>query len=341
MTKHRSLKHEFGPIRIVLLVLPALLALVIPNAFVRDIAILMMLWSAAASAWNLLGGFAGQLSIGHTAFFGIGAYTSTLLYINFSVSPWIGMIAGALMAALIGVILGSITFPLKGPFFSLSTLAFAEIVRIISISWSDLTRGSQGIVIKYTPGFGKFVFDSPVPYILIAWLFMIGVYGVAVYFNNSRLGFYLMAYRESEDAARALGINTVTVRLKAAAISAGLTAMLGTFYAQYILFIDPESVFIVDNSLQMVLLSLVGGIGTTIGPIIGGYIMVPLGQLLRSTFGDAVPGFHLVVYGLCMVLILMYLPGGIVSLLNRRPFGGIRLKRPDRRRDGHGSVGNA
>jgi len=170
---------------------------------------------------------------------------------------------------------------------------------------------------------------------------MIAVYCVAVYFNNSRLGFYLMAYRESEDAARALGINTVTVRLKAVAISAGLTAMLGTFYAQYILFIDPESVFIVDNSLQIVLLSLVGGIGTTIGPIIGGYIMVPLGQFLRSALGDAVPGFHLVIYGLCMLLIIMYLPGGLVSLLQRRSFGGSRLKRPGRRRDEHGAVGNS
>jgi len=144
MTMQRSLKREFSLVRIVLLVLPMLLALIIPNAFFRDIVILLMLWSTAASAWNLLGGFAGQLSIGHTAFFGIGAYTSTLLYINFSVSPWIGMFAGALLAALIGVVLGSITFPLKGPFFSLSTLAFAEIVRIISISWSDLTKGSRG-----------------------------------------------------------------------------------------------------------------------------------------------------------------------------------------------------
>lgn len=320
-----SIKKEFSPIRIVLLLLPLLLSFVITNSFYRDILILVMLWSAAASAWNLLGGYAGQLSIGHAAFFGIGAYTSTLLFMHFSISPWLGMLIGGLIAAIMGVVLGSLTFPLKGPFFSLSTIAFAEIIRIVSISWADLTEGSAGIVIPYKTGIINLIFENQLILTVIIWLTMIGMYCVSIYFSNSRLGYYLMAYRENEDAARALGINTIVVRLKAVAVSAFLTAVLGSFFAQYVLYIDPESLFIVDNSLQMVLLSLVGGVGTTIGPIIGGYIMIPLGQLLRAFFGGVAPGLHLVIYGLCLIFILLYLPKGIVSLFKKpvkiRPLG--------------------
>ncbi|MBT2730174.1 branched-chain amino acid ABC transporter permease [Bacillus sp. ISL-75] len=312
-----NLKKEFSSIRIVLLLLPLILSFVITNSFYRDILILVMLWSAAASAWNLLGGYAGQLSIGHAAFFGIGAYTSTLIFIHFSISPWIGMLVGGLVASIIGVILGSLTFPLKGPFFSLSTIAFAEIIRILAIGWSDLTKGSAGIVIPYKTSFSNMIFENQQTVSIIIWLAMIGMYLVSIYFSNSKLGYYLMAYRENEDAARALGINTLVVRLKAVAVSAFLTALLGSFFAQYVLYIDPESLFIVDNSLQMVLLSLVGGVGTTIGPIIGGYIMIPLGQLLRAFFGGIAPGLHLVIYGLCLVLILLYLPKGLVSLFKK------------------------
>jgi branched-chain amino acid transport system permease protein len=322
------IKKEFSPTRIVLLLLPLLLSLVITNSFYRDILILVMLWSAASSAWNLLGGYAGQLSIGHAAFFGIGAYTSTLIFTHFSISPWIGMLVGGLLASVMGVILGSLTFPLKGPFFSLSTIAFAEIIRIVSISWSDLTKGSAGIVIPYETGFANIIFENQLTFTIIIWLTMIGMYCVSIYFSNSKLGYSLMAYRENEDAARALGINTMAVRLKAVAISAFLTAVLGSLFAQYVLYIDPESLFIVDNSLQMVLLSLVGGVGTTIGPIIGGYIMIPLGQLLRAFFGGFAPGLHLVIYGLCLIFILLYLPKGIVSLFKKpvsfRPFGWFR-----------------
>jgi branched-chain amino acid transport system permease protein len=308
------LRKNFSPIKIIVLFLPIILMLVVSNAFYKDILILVMLWSAAASAWNLLGGYTGQLSIAHASFFGIGAYTSTLLFMNFSISPWLGMIVGGFISAAIGIFIGSLTFPLKGPFFSLATLAFLEVTRIIAINWTGVTEGSKGIVIPYKPGLSNFIFESPLMYGFIAWLIMILTYLVSVYFGNSRLGYYLMAYRENEDASRALGINTVVVRLKAIAISSFLTALIGSFYAQYILFIDPESLFLVDNSLQMVLISLVGGVGTAIGPIIGGYLMVPLGQFLRAAFGGSLPGLHLILYGICMVLILFYLPKGIISI---------------------------
>lgn len=312
------LKKEFNFVRLIILILPMALFLIIPSSFYRDMLILVMIWSAAATAWNLLGGFAGQLSIGHAAFFGIGAYSSTLLFVNFGISPWIGMIIGGLLSAVVAVFIGFLTFPLKGPFFSLATIAFLEIVRIISISWSDVTAGAAGVIIPFAPSFGNLVFENQFMTSFMIWILMILMYLVAAYFNNSRLGYYLMAYRENEDAAKALGINTVNIRLKAIAISAFLTAVIGTFFAQYILFIDPESIFKVENSLQMVLLSLVGGVGTTIGPIVGGYIMVPLGQLLRAFLGGIAPGLHLVVYGICLILILFYLPKGLVPLFSKK-----------------------
>lgn len=295
----------------VLLAAPLAIGLASGDAFLHDSLTQVLLFASLALSWNLLGGFARQVSIGHVAFFGIGAYTSTLLGIHFGVSPWIGMIAGGLLAATTGALLGGVTFRLRGKFFTMATLAFAEVVRILAVNLRGVTKGAEGITISSTPEFGMFVFASLKTYVVVGFVLMLGLYLLSVLLARSKTGLRLLAYREDEEAARALGVHTVRLRLLVIALSAFCTAVGGTFYAQYLLFIDPDSVLGVELSLQMALLAVVGGVGTAIGPILGTYLVVPFGQVLRAQLGSEMAGLHLVVYGLGLILVLYKMPNGV------------------------------
>ncbi|SFJ55188.1 branched-chain amino acid ABC transporter permease [Thermoflavimicrobium dichotomicum] len=294
---------------LLLLVLPLLFQ---DQAFILDTMILMALWGFVACSWNIVGGYGGLLSLGHAAFFGIGAYTSTILFVDYWVSPWIGMIVGALLAGLFGLFIGIVTLRLHGPFFSLCTIAVTEVLMIIAINWQEVTHGSAGIPVPYRPGFINMVFDNRVTYFYLALGLLAIVYFLSLWLNRSHFGYYLVGLRENEQAALALGINGVKVRLIAMTISSALTAVGGTFYAQYVGIVEPFHEFSFHLSAQIALMAIIGGIGTAGGPIFGAILITLLGTLLRATLGGAHGGIQALVYGLLLVIVVLFIPQGIV-----------------------------
>lgn len=311
MTSSRRAMFASWGLQGALIAAPLVIGLASKDTFLHDSLTQVLLFAILALSWNILGGFARQVSVGHVAFFGIGAYTSTLLALNFGISPWIGMIAGGLIAAAAGALLGIVTFRLRGKFFTMATLAFAEVMRILAVDMRGLTKGSEGITIDSTPNAAMFVLGDLQRYVVVGFVLMLALYLLSVLLARSKVGLKLLAYREEEDAARALGVRTIRLRLLVMVLSAFCTALGGTFYAQYLLFIDPDSVFGIELSLQMALLSVVGGVGTAIGPILGTYLVVPFGQFLRAQLGSELAGLHLVVYGLGLIVVLYKMPNGV------------------------------
>lgn len=297
------------------------LPLLIKNDFYLDGLILIFLWGAFAGAWNILAGYAGMMSLGHNAFFGIGAYTSTLLLLHFGLSPWIGMVVGGFLASAVGLILGIVCFRLRSHYFALATLAFGEVAYIVSVNLRSLTGGSEGLALPIQPSFYLFSFAGKLPYVYIGLFFFLAVIAISYAIEHSRLGYYLLAFRENENAARALGVKTGRVRLIAMVLSSFLSAIMGSFCAQYVVFIDPSSVMRIQISVQVALFAIVGGIGTALGPAIGAIIFVPITMFLRAKMGTSLPGLHLIIYGVILVLVLIYMPQGIVPKLKERiPF---------------------
>lgn len=304
-------------IQLAVLVLVAIIPLVLNNDFYLDMIINIFLFALLAGAWNLTAGYGGLLSLGHAAFLGIGAYTSTLLFIKMGVSPWIGMLVGGMLTAIVGVLLGYLTIRLKGPFFSLATMAFGEILTIVAINMRGLTRGSEGISVPFKPSFAHFVFQGKVEYFYIGLvLCMIPVF-VAKYLERSKIGYYLMAIREDEVAAKSLGVNSIRVKLVVTAVGTFLTAVGGTFYAQYIAFIEPYYIFSVGLSIQIALMAIIGGMGTPYGPILGAVLISVASTYLRSALGSAQAGVHMIVYGLILVVIVILIPHGLISLTQK------------------------
>lgn len=262
------------------------------GASLLNVFLLIFLFGYLAQCWNILGGFAGQLSLGHAAFFGIGAYTSTLLFTNFGLSPWIGMILGMVLAGLFGLFVGFVSFHyrLAGPFFTLATIAFAELVRLSALHLK-FTGGSMGILIPLQgDSLWDFQFSGKAPYYYISLGMFAAVTGLVWWIARSRFGFYLHAIRQDEDAAEAIGVDTRRYKLIAAALSAGLTGSGGTFYAQYTQYIVPEDILTVGLSVEIILRAIVGGSGTVFGPVVGSFILTPIAEATRVVFSGAGSG---------------------------------------------------
>jgi branched-chain amino acid transport system permease protein len=283
----------------------------------KDVVVLTFLYAGLALAWNIAGGYAGLISFGHAAFFGIGAYTSTILFVNGGVTPWAGLWIGALTCAIAGAVLAVICARLKGPFFILSTLAAAEVVRIGALNWASLTGGPEGLSILPVPSLVNMVFASKTVYAAIMLVYLVACYAVTKSLECSRYGYYLYAVRDDEDAARAAGINPLLVRGAAMALSAALTGIGGTLFAQYFLYLDPTFVISPELSFQFALLPAVGGLGTAIGPVLGSILITPLSELLRSYLGHAAAGLHLVIYSAGLIVVMLYFPGGLADALRR------------------------
>jgi branched-chain amino acid transport system permease protein len=276
-----------------------------------------LLFAGLALAWNIAGGYAGLISFGHAAFFGIGAYTSTILLLSYGVTPWLGIFAGALAAAMSGAVLALICARLKGPFFILSTLAFAEVVRIGALNWSSLTGGAEGLSIAPLPDFADMVLGSKSGYEALTLGYLVLIYAVTRGIEASRFGFCLFAIRDNDEAAAAAGINPLMVRTAAMALSAALTGVGGTLFAQYFLYLDPTYVISPELSFQLALLPAVGGLGTAIGPVLGSIVITPLSELLRSSLGSAAAGLHLVIYSCALIIVMLYFPSGIAGALDK------------------------
>jgi branched-chain amino acid transport system permease protein len=301
----------------------ALVALGLPQNL-QDVMILTFLWAGLGLAWNIAGGYAGLISFGHAAFFGIGAYTSTILLVQLDITPWVGLWLGGVLSAAGGALLALVCARLRGPFFILSTLAAAEVVRIGALNWATLTGGPEGLAILPTPDALNMVFASKTAYAALMLGYLAALYVLTKLIEASRYGFYLFAVRDDEDAASAAGINPLLVRTGAMSLSAFLTGIGGSLFAQYFLYLDPTHVISPELSFQFALLPALGGLGTAIGPVLGSFAIIPLSELLRSYLGEFASGLHLAIYGGVLVVVMLYFPGGIASAIKRA--GGSRRK---------------
>ena len=310
----REINHKskaLSAVIVLALLALAALPLLIRNEFYLDLLVMIFFWATLAGAWNLLGGFAGQISLGHTAYFGIGAYTSTLLYLNFSISPWIGMFAGAALSILVATVAGYPCFRLSSHFFALATIAFAEVLRLLASYWRGLTKGGLGLLTPFKPGLAYFMFDNKMAYAYIALAFMLLMVLVSWAIQRSRFGFYLISLREDQDGAESLGVDTHRCKMVALIISVFFTSAMGTFYSQYFQFIDPEICFSISLSIQLPLLSIIGGLGTVLGPVLGAFLLTPIDVLLRGWLGGVFAGLNLIVYGAILIGAVMYFPIGV------------------------------
>jgi branched-chain amino acid transport system permease protein len=284
---------------------------IVSNKFYMHILILVLFYAAVSGSWNILAGYAGQLSLGHAIFFGLGAYTSTLMFMKLGISPWIGMAVAILLCMVMGALIGYPCFRLKGPFFTLATLAFSEVIRLVASFWKELTYGAVGLNIPFQPGIEHLMFRSKEPYYYIALAILLVVIGITYWVDRSKIGSYLIAIREDEEAAEALGIPITRYKLYAVLISSGLAGITGVFYAQYILFIEPEAVFNMNFSVQVALISIIGGMGTVLGPLIGAVLMIPLNEILRSAF-STLNGLNFFIYGIVLMIVVSLIPNGIL-----------------------------
>ncbi|MEP9376128.1 branched-chain amino acid ABC transporter ATP-binding protein/permease [Aquabacter sp. CN5-332] len=298
------------------------LLLIVPiasgSSFMVHVFVTICVFAALSTAWNIVGGYAGQLSLGHTVFYGIGGYTTALLIAHFGLTPWLGMIVGAALAALVGLAIGYPCFRLRGPFFSLATIAFLEVVRLLSIHFHGVTGGSAGLIVPLNLGWTWMIFREKINYLYIAFGLLCLTLLVSWAIRGSRLGYYLTAVRERDSAAQAAGINDTTVKLIAIAISAALTALVGAFHAMYLTFLEPATMFSLATSVEIAMFALIGGLGTVAGPLLGTVLVVPLAELARGWLGASANGLHGFVYGTVLVLITLTLPGGLVGTLGRR-----------------------
>ena len=313
------------------------------NTYALHIMILVFISTIMGSSWNILGGYTGQYSVGHAAYFGVGAYT-TMMFMQFrQVPPWYGVWAGMLAALAIALIVGSICFRLRGPYFVLASIAVTEIFRVSALNLQDITNGAEGILVTDIPPLkiGATVitdFVSKVPFYYAGLAGVVLIIAVAWGVQHSKLGYYFQAIREDQDAAHSLGINLSIFKNTALAISAIFTAMAGSLYAIYVGFIDPTTVLALDLSVQIVLICIIGGIGTIFGPFIGALVLVPLSEALRSNVigdslissgmvrEDSALGFflkenlahaHVLIYGILVVIVILFMPDGVLGFFRK------------------------
>lgn len=301
----------------VFILLAAITLPLVLNAYYMHIAILVVFYALAASSWNIFGGYLGQFYFAHSVFLGIGSYTSTLMFIRLGVSPWLGMLAGAGLAVVVALFIGLITFRagLRDIYFALGTLALLEFTRAMTLN-TRWTGGAQGLYISGgETGLINLQFTGKNGYYYVMLVLLLLVLMLTKKVGNSKLGYYLVAIRENEEAAQAVGVPMVRYKLIAISISALIGAVAGTLYAQYIGFLDPFTVFTFEMAVQILIIAIFGGAGTVYGPILGSMILVPLGEFTRSTLGQGIAGAHLIIYGLILMLSIIYLPNGIAGVL--------------------------
>lgn len=328
---------------VVPLVALALLPIWLESPYALHIFILLFIAVATGESWNVLGGFAGQYSVGHAAFYGLGAYGAFILLQDKHVAPWFGVWVAVAIGGAVALVIGSITFRLRGPYFVLASIAVAEIIRLLALNWKDVTNGAEGILASDLPvlQLGTHVitdWNSKTPYYYMGLAMAVFCIGVNAVVKRSKLGYYLQAIREDQDAAHSLGIPLTFYKNYALLISATCTALAGSFAAFYVGFIEPQQVFGLDVSVQMVLVCIIGGVGTVTGPVLGGVVLVLLSEALRSNLiaeglfklglpeTSATGAFlkenlahaHVLIYGILVIVVILYMPEGFVGFIGAR-----------------------
>ncbi|MGB0208005.1 MAG: branched-chain amino acid ABC transporter permease [Candidatus Puniceispirillaceae bacterium] len=289
----------------------------ITSKFYIDVLTLIFFTAYIGQSWNILGGYAGQFSFGGVMFFGTGAYTSSILLTTFGIPPIIGIVFAIIAGALLGFIVGFMSFRsgLKGSYFALITLAFAELLRVLANS-VEFTGGGVGLFLTYAPGLKDLQFKTPTGFYYFALLLMLISIVIALWLERSRFGAQLVAIRENEEAAEALGINTLKCKIYAIMIMGAMGGAAGTFYAQKYLYLDPPIAYSIHLSVEMLLVTIVGGMGTVFGPLIGAFVLHIVNEIARH-FIDT-PGLSLIVYGVILIVIISYLPNGLIGLFRKR-----------------------
>ena len=313
----RALARHWGAL--VIFGAAALIPIVVRDAYFLDSLVLILLWGALSAAWNVAGGYAGQVSIGHASFFGIGAYSAALTVTRFGGGPWFGMLVGIVISIGAGFIIGFLSNRLKGPYFALSTIAFSQVLLIGVSRWRGFTSGAEGIPVPFRPGFATLGLGH-VGWVYMALAVALVCYAVEVYLERSRVGYQLAGVREDEDAAEALGIPTRRLKVGAVTLSAALTSVCGSLWAQYVGFVDPTYVFSVDLSVRFALNTIIGGMGTALGPFLGSILITSLETYLRATFAGVKAGFtgiYLIIYGTALILVVRFVPDGLAGIAAR------------------------
>jgi branched-chain amino acid transport system permease protein len=310
------------PAAVALAALAALAApALVPGAFYHRMLALVLLSAISASAWNILGGYAGQISFGHAMFFGAGAYMPAFVYTQWHAAPIVGVPLGVAVSLAIALVIGVPTFRLRGHYFSMATIAVAELVRILVSNW-PLMGGAIGLQGPATAAtIWDLTFPGSVPYYYIFLGVLAVLLGLTAWLERSRMGYYLHAIRSGEQAARSLGVPAGRYKLNALLLSAAFTALAGSLYVVMIGFVDPTSGLGILVSVQMVMVAALGGAGTLFGPLLGAAILVPLQEASNALFGGGGTGLTYIFYGGIIVLLSLFEPGGLVAIWRTRVAG--------------------
>ena len=299
---------------VVLMLLPLFL-----GNYALGIFVMIFFWAYVGQSWNVLTGYTGHISLGHALYIGIGAYATTFLAQTFGLTPWIGMFLGGFIAVAIALFLGFLgfRFGLRGVYFVIMTIAFAELARL-AVSHIEALGSFTGIFLDFNPSFYNFQFRGNIPYYYIALGFMVASLIVVRIIEVSKVGRFIVAIREDEEAAQALGVNTFKYNMIAIAISSFMTSLAGAFYANYIFYLHPNSLFGMSLSIELILRPIVGGLGTLFGPVIGSIILTPLSEISRAYFAKGgLEGLHLILYGVLTILVVLFMPKGIIVYVQR------------------------
>ncbi len=320
------MKKSLLAIGIVAILCLALNTYLNPAGYAVRILCLILLAASLGQCWNIVGGLANQISLGHAAFFGIGAYASTILQLRWGISPWFGIPFGMLLATLAALLISLPTMRLKGPYFALATLAFGEACHIIAVSFPKLTGGPQGVSIPFIGDSWKMLqFRSAGGYVPVFVGFLVVVCVVYLLMSSGRIGFYLRAIRENEEAAEMSGVNTLKVKLIGSVVSASLMAVAGSLFAQFTSFFDPDGVFSVTGiSIRAALIAIVGGVGSLSGPLLGAIFVVLIEELLNSYFSNQAAGVAPFIFGVVLILVVLIRPQGLSSLTTLSFRGGVQ-----------------
>ncbi|WP_258358583.1 branched-chain amino acid ABC transporter permease [Moorella sulfitireducens] len=304
---------------LIIFVALACVPLIIKQPYLIHIFIMALLYAYVAQCWNLLGGVAGQFSIGHIMYFGVGAYAAIFLFTKMSISPWIGMVFAGIMAAILGLFVSflGLRYGLKGDYYALFTLALSQMLKLIVTNIKTL-GGAMGIYIPLK-GFSlvNMQFRTKIAYFYIALVMVVVITFIVYRIITTRIGMYFVALRENESAAEALGVDTTRYKTIATIISAVFTGMGGTLFAMYTMYIDPEITFGLGPNFEFILMAIIGGKGSLLGPVVGSLILKPLAEFTRAIFGGGRPGVFLMIYGALLATVILFLPNGLMGLLQR------------------------
>ncbi len=299
------------------LILPCIPGVIGGASFFGHVATMVLLYASKAQSWNIISGYGGQVSFGHSVFFGIGAYGAGLAVVTFGSLPWYGAPLGMLAAAAVSILISYPCFRLKGHYFAIATFAIVEIFNRLFMIW-DAVGGALGLDYPILPdGWKNFSWsETKTGYYLGALAIFILVYGIVRWIEKNRMGYYLLAVREGQETAESLGVNSTFVKLGAMALSAALAALCGAFFAQYNYRVDPPMVMSLDMSMKFVLITILGGIGTFWGPFLGALVLIPLQEYTRAYLSHLGAGIDLIIFGVIIIIVMIKEPRGIMGLLS-------------------------